>query len=85
MLLLLDYLKGMTLLIGKYSSSHLPVKPFADDNDCMRIGKGYPRRRLVSLRSETAPIKLLSLARRLRSADQYTAAHIYINADLTPG
>jgi len=24
------------------------------------------------------------VARRLRSADQYTAAHIYINADLTP-
>jgi hypothetical protein len=65
-------------------SSHLPVKPFVDENDCKRIGKSNPRRLLVRLRSETAAAELLSVARRLRSADHYTAKHIYINADLTP-
>jgi len=60
------------------------VKLFVNENNCKRIVKGYPWRLLVRLRSETAAAELLSVARRLRSADQYTAAHIDINADLTP-
>jgi hypothetical protein len=65
-------------------SSRLSVKPFIDDKACKRIGKSNPRRLLVRLKSETAATELLSVARRLRGADRYTAEHIYINPDLTP-
>jgi uncharacterized protein YciI len=64
--------------------SYLSVKPFVDDSCCRRVGRGSPRRLLVRLGSEAVAAELLSAAPKLRRADPYTAAHVYINADLAP-
>ena len=67
----------------------MPFKPvLTNDNCCKRIGKqqnGKPRRLLVKLSSEEMAVSLLEAARGLRhSSDQYVAANVFFNADLSP-
>ena len=67
--------------------NYLSVKPVVKDGGCVRIGKqqvGKPRRLLVKLQSEETAAVILRDARRLRyCSDQYTAASVYINPDLS--
>jgi len=69
---------------------HLLLKPqFAAGNCCVRIGKqqqdGRPRRLLVKLQTEETAAALLEVAPSLRySSDEFIAANVYINPDLSP-
>ena len=70
---------------------NLPVKPALGPMGCRRLGRlGHdrnrpPRRLLVQLTSEENASSLLAVAKQLRtSTDQYVAASVYINRDLSP-
>jgi hypothetical protein len=73
----------------EFAAAYLPIKPaLAAGRCCQRIGKpsqDRPRRLLVRLNSEQAAADLVKNAPSLRNADdEYIAANVYINPDLSP-
>jgi hypothetical protein len=73
---------------SRLCEEHLPLKPIVARKGCIRLGRineQKPRRLLVHLTSESSTTNLLTVAKQLRNSDNdYVAANVYINPDMSP-